>query len=94
MSRITRLEEDKYVWLDRFTIRNLELVYPQQEGGVPLIQILDHTVTPMGARLLRKWVVLPLKEKTPVEERLNTVEMFLQQEEVHESLLQTPQTDR
>ncbi|MBU1820240.1 MAG: DNA mismatch repair protein MutS [Bacteroidetes bacterium] len=88
VSRITRLEEDKYVWLDRFTIRNLELVYPQQEGGVPLIQILDHTVTPMGARLLRKWVVLPLKEKTPVEERLNTVEMFLQQEELHETLLQ------
>ncbi len=88
VSRITRLEEDKYVWLDRFTIRNLELVYPQQEGGVPLIQILDNTVTPMGARLLRKWVVLPLKEKTPVEERLNTVEMFLQQEELHETLLQ------
>jgi DNA mismatch repair protein MutS len=87
IGRITRLEEDKYVWLDRFTIRNLELVYPQQEGGVPLIQILDQTVTPMGARLLRKWVVLPLKEKTPVEERLNTVEMFLQQEELHETLL-------
>lgn len=87
VSRITRLEEDKYVWLDRFTIRNLELVFPQQEGGVPLIQILDHTVTPMGARLLRKWVVLPLKEKTPIEERLNTVELLLQQEDLHEQLL-------
>ncbi|TDB62281.1 DNA mismatch repair protein MutS [Arundinibacter roseus] len=86
VSRITRLEEEKYVWLDRFTIRNLELVYPQQEGGVPLIQILDQTVTPMGARLLRKWVVLPLKEKMPVEERLNTVELFLENEELHESL--------
>ena len=89
VSRITRLEEEKYVWLDRFTIRNLELVYPQQEGGVPLIQILDHTVTPMGARLLRKWVVLPLKEKTPVEERLNTVELFLKHEDLHETLVQT-----
>ncbi|MPR32482.1 DNA mismatch repair protein MutS [Cytophagaceae bacterium SJW1-29] len=87
VSRITRLEEDKYVWLDRFTIRNLELVFPQQEGGVPLIQILDHTVTPMGARLLRKWVVLPLKEKTPIQERLDTVELLLQQEDLHEQLL-------
>lgn len=87
VSRITRLEEDKYVWLDRFTIRNLELVFPQQEGGVPLIQILDHTVTPMGARLLRKWVVLPLKEKTPIEERLDTVELLLKQEDLHEELL-------
>ncbi|GHB56651.1 DNA mismatch repair protein MutS [Persicitalea jodogahamensis] len=87
VSRITRLEEEKYVWLDRFTIRNLELVFPQQEGGVPLIQILDQTVTPMGARLLRKWVVLPLKEKTPIEERLDTVELLLQQEDLHEELL-------
>ena len=87
VSRITRLEEDKYVWLDRFTIRNLELVFPQQEGGVPLIQILDQTVTPMGARLLRKWVVLPLKEKTPIQERLDTVELLLQQEDLHEQLL-------
>jgi DNA mismatch repair protein MutS len=86
INRITRLEEEKYVWLDRFTVRNLELVYPQQEGGVPLISILDQTVTPMGARLLRKWIVLPLKEKTPIEERHNTVEMLLQHEELHETL--------
>ncbi|GAB2781523.1 DNA mismatch repair protein MutS [Rhabdobacter roseus] len=88
ISRITRLEEERYVWLDRFTVRNLELVYPQQEGGVPLIQILDQTVTPMGARLLRKWVVLPLKEKKPIEERLNTVELLLQHDELHEVLTQ------
>ena len=86
IGRITRLEEEKYVWLDRFTIRNLELIYAQQEGGVPLIQILDHTLTPMGARLLRKWVVLPLKEKKPIEERLNTVALLLGQEELHEGL--------
>jgi len=61
VSSLTRLDEEKYVWLDRFTIRNLELVYAQFEGGVPLIDILDHTHTPMGARLLRKWIVLPLK---------------------------------
>ncbi|KQS31475.1 DNA mismatch repair protein MutS [Dyadobacter sp. Leaf189] len=88
IGRITRLEEEKYVWLDRFTVRNLELVYAQQEGGVPLIQILDHTVTPMGARLLRKWMVLPLKEKLPIEERLNIVSHFLKHESVHESILQ------
>ncbi|CAG5005744.1 DNA mismatch repair protein MutS [Dyadobacter sp. CECT 9275] len=88
IGRVTRLEEEKYVWLDRFTIRNLELVYPQQEGGVPLIQILDQTVTPMGARLLRKWMVLPLKEKIPIEERLNTVEHFLGNPELHEAMMQ------
>ncbi|GAB3257438.1 DNA mismatch repair protein MutS [Larkinella harenae] len=74
--RLTRLEEDKYVWLDRFTIRNLELAAPQQDGGIPLIQVLDQTVTPMGARLLRKWLLLPLKDKTLIEERLNTVELL------------------
>ncbi len=73
IQRVTRLEEDRYVWLDRFTIRNLELVATQNEGGVPLIQILDQTVTPMGARLLRKWLMLPLKEKPLIEERLNMV---------------------
>ncbi|TLU98992.1 DNA mismatch repair protein MutS [Dyadobacter luticola] len=88
IGRITRLEEEKYVWLDRFTVRNLELVYPQQEGGVPLIQILDQTVTPMGARMLRKWMVLPLKEKLPIEERLNTVEHFINHEDQHESVVQ------
>jgi DNA mismatch repair protein MutS len=88
ISRITRLEEEKYVWLDRFTVRNLELVYAQQEGGVPLIDILDQTVTPMGARQLRKWMVLPLKDKAPIEERLDTVEHFLKNEDLHESITQ------
>lgn len=76
ITRVTRLEEDRYVWLDRFTIRNLELTAAQQEGGVPLIQILDQTVTPMGARLLRKWLSLPLKEKALIDERLNMVELL------------------
>jgi len=86
ISRINRLEEEKYVWLDKFTIRNLELVSAQQEGGIPLIQILDQTMTPMGARLLRKWLVLPLKEKSQIEERLNTVSYFKEHEELRESL--------
>ena len=88
ISRLTRLDEEKYVWLDRFTIRNLELVFPQQEGGVPLIQILDQTVTPMGARLMRKWLVLPLKDKAPIEERLNTVGFFLENEELTDEFTQ------
>jgi DNA mismatch repair protein MutS len=86
--RLGRLEEDKYVWLDKFTIRNLELVQPQQEGGVPLIDVLDQTVTPMGARLLRKWLVLPLKDRRPIEERLDTVQFFFDNPELSESLEQ------
>ncbi len=88
ITRITRLDEEKYVWLDRFTIRNLELVFPQQEGGIPLIDILDKTVTPMGARLLRKWLVLPLKDKAPIDERLNTVGFLLENEELLDTLTQ------
>ncbi|WP_025764957.1 DNA mismatch repair protein MutS [Dyadobacter tibetensis] len=87
IGNVTRLEEERYVWLDRFTIRNLELVYPQQEGGVALIQIMDQTVTPMGARMMRKWMVLPLKERAPIEERLNTVAYFLGNADLHEDLI-------
>jgi DNA mismatch repair protein MutS len=69
ISSIQRIEEDKYVWLDRFTIRNLELIHPTQEGGVPLIALIDQTLTAMGGRLLRKWLVLPLKELKMIEQR-------------------------
>ncbi|AMM52857.1 DNA mismatch repair protein MutS [Rufibacter sp. DG15C] len=74
ISTLGRLEEDNYVWLDRFTVRNLELIYPQHPEGVPLINVLDNTVTPMGARLLRKWLVLPLKDAAQIKRRLDTVE--------------------
>ena len=74
ISSISRIAEEKFVWLDKFTIRNLELIYPQLEGGVPLIDILDHSVTPMGARMMKKWVVLPLKDKEAIESRLHVVE--------------------
>ena len=77
ISSISRIDEDKYVWLDKFTIRNLELLNAQQESGVPLIDILDHTVTPMGSRQLRKWMILPLKDKVAIDERLHIVERFL-----------------
>ena len=83
---ISRIDEDKYVWLDKFTIRNLELVSAQQEGGVPLIDILDHTVTPMGSRQLRKWMILPLKDKMAIDERLHIVERFYREETLAESI--------
>ena len=60
---ISRIAEEKYVWLDKFTIRNLELIYSQADNGIPLISIMDHTVTPMGGRMMKKWMVLPLKLK-------------------------------
>ena len=74
IAHISRIEEEHFVWLDKFTIRNLELVFPQHESGVPLIDILDHTQTPMGGRLLRHWMVLPLKEKKAIDQRLEIVE--------------------
>ena len=77
IASIARIEEDKYVWLDRFTIKNLELLHPQQEEGVPLIDVLDKTVTPMGARLMKKWVVLPLKDIHTIQKRLDTVEVLV-----------------
>lgn len=78
ISFISRIDEDKYVWLDKFTIRNLEIVHSHQDGGVPLIQVLDRTVTPMGSRQLRKWMILPLKEKAEIDERLSVVETFFE----------------
>ncbi len=81
ITTVQRLEEDRYVWLDRFTIRNLELVHPSNEGGVPLIQLLDQTVTPMGARLLRKWMVLPLKDIKVIQDRLEAVDSWVNHED-------------
>ena len=76
INNIARIDEDRYVWLDQFTIRNLELLFPQQHNGVSLVDILDKTCTPMGARLIRKWIALPLKDKSRIDERLNLVECF------------------
>ncbi|WP_425636720.1 DNA mismatch repair protein MutS [Algoriphagus yeomjeoni] len=87
ISSVSRIAEEKYVWLDKFTIRNLELVFPQHEGGVPLINILDQTVTPMGSRMMKKWMVLPLKEKKTIEERLNVVDFFFQNQELIEEMV-------
>ncbi len=77
ISKISRIDEGKYVWLDKFTVRNLELIHPLFSGGKSLLEVLDKTDSPMGARLLRRWITLPLKEKAEIEERLNVVEYFL-----------------
>ncbi len=76
ITNISRVQPDRYVWLDRFTIRNLELLHSPHETGTPLINILDQTVSPMGARLLRKWIVLPLKSREAIESRLEIVDFF------------------
>jgi DNA mismatch repair protein MutS len=85
ISAISRLEEDKYVWLDRFTIRNLELVSSPHDNAVTLFEVLDQTSTPMGARLLYKWIIMPLKELKPIQERLGMVEYLVQNESLLES---------
>lgn len=79
ITTISRLEEDKYVWLDRFTIRNLELIYSHNEGAVTLIQILDQTLTPPGGRLMKRWMVLPLKDLGPIRERHQIVTYLIAQ---------------
>ncbi len=75
---LSRIEEDRYVWLDRFTIRNLELTDGQRAESKTLISVLDHTLTPMGARLLRRWISLPLKDLRPIHNRQQTVQWLVQ----------------
>jgi len=82
ITSISRLEEDNYMWLDRFTIRNLELVSSANENAMTLFNVLDQTSTPMGARMLHKWIVMPLKELKPIQERLGTVEFMVGHEEL------------
>ena len=78
ISAIQRIEQDNYVWLDKFTIRNLELVSSTNEGGISLLSILDKTATPMGARMLKRWLLLPLKDKDAINQRLNVVNHFVE----------------
>jgi DNA mismatch repair protein MutS len=86
ISAITRIEEDRYVWMDNFTIRNLELIQSSGINGVSLLDILDQTTSPMGARMLRRWLVLPLKEKKAIQDRLNIVEYFSENSIVSDEL--------
>jgi DNA mismatch repair protein MutS len=86
INTIHRIEQDKYVWLDKFTIRNLELFYSPNEGAKTLFNILDRTESPMGSRLLKRWLALPLKEKKVIDERLNAVEYFTKNTEDKEDI--------
>ena len=81
ITKISRLDEDKYVWLDKFTIRNLELIIPISEGGKTFIDIIDKTITPMGSRLIKRWVILPLKDVQNIKNRQNIIEYFLKNTE-------------
>ena len=83
---LSRIEEDKYVWLDRFTIRNLELFSSINEGARTLVQVIDKTISPMGARLLKRWIALPLKEIAAINNRLNVVECFVNDLSLKENL--------
>jgi DNA mismatch repair protein MutS len=85
---LRRIEEDRYVRLDKFTVRSLELIAPMNEGGKSLLDVLDKTVSPMGSRLLRRWIVFPLKDKKPIENRLDVVENFFREPELKELLEQ------
>ena len=76
ITQISRIEEEKYVRLDKFTIRSLELLQPMQEDGKSLLDVVDKTVSPMGGRLLRRWLVFPLKDERPINERLDIVEYY------------------
>jgi len=83
---LKRIEEDRFVRLDKFTVRSLELISPMNEGGKSLLDILDKTITPMGSRLLRRWIVFPLKEIQAIEERLNVVENFFREPQLKDLL--------
>lgn len=86
IKNISRIEEDRYVWLDRFTIRNLELLHSYNENATTLIDILDKTLTPPGSRLMRRWVILPLKEISLINERLSIVQELIADENIKETL--------
>tara|TARA_Y100000994_G_C15704137_1_gene446635 strand:+ start:17960 stop:20560 length:2601 start_codon:yes stop_codon:yes gene_type:complete len=82
ITSIKRLDEQDYVWMDRFTIRNLELIYPSNEGGVSLLNVIDQTCTSMGSRMIRNWILFPLKNIVRIKERVNIVDFFIKNEDV------------
>lgn len=81
LTKVSRIEEDNYIWLDKFTIRNLELYHSNNENGKSLIDVIDKTVSPMGSRLLKRWLALPLKNIAVINERLTAVEFFVNQDD-------------
>ena len=87
IANLHRIEESKHVWMDRFTIRNLELFHSSNEGATTLVDILDHSITPMGSRLLKRWVAFPLKEKQLIKDRLSAVEFLMQESSEKEDVI-------
>ncbi|SJN33173.1 DNA mismatch repair protein MutS [Sphingobacterium sp. JB170] len=87
ISNISRIEEDRFMWLDRFTIRNLELIGSTNENAIVLSDVLDQTATPMGARLLKRWMVMPLKDVGSIQERLDSVEYFDANRDLRDELI-------
>ena len=85
--RISRVEEEHYVWLDRFTVRNLEILNSPNENATTLLHVIDQTVSPMGSRLMRRWLVLPLKDKQPIIERHDVVEYFVKNPVVGDEII-------
>ena len=86
ITSLARIEEDKYVRMDRFTIRSLELIAPMNEGGSSLLNVIDNTITPMGGRMLRRWMVFPLKDEKPINERLDVVDYFFREPDFRECI--------
>ncbi|MDX9773474.1 MAG: DNA mismatch repair protein MutS [Bacteroidales bacterium] len=86
INRLSRIEEEKYVWLDRFTVRNLELFHSPYEGAKTLIDIVDRTISPMGGRMMRRWISLPLKDPEVLNTRLDIVEFLMNNNEVRETM--------
>ena len=84
ITSLARIEEDKYVRLDKFTVHSLELIGSMNDGGSSLLNVIDRTISPMGARLLKRWIVFPLKDEKPINERLNVVEYFFRQPDFKE----------
>ncbi|MFT6845920.1 MAG: DNA mismatch repair protein MutS, partial [Flavobacteriales bacterium] len=86
ITALTRIEQEKYVWLDRFTVRNLELLNSPNDGAISLRHVIDRTITPMGARMMNRWIVLPLKHKQPIEARLATVELLVKNPDFRQTI--------
>ncbi|NDV65464.1 DNA mismatch repair protein MutS [Bacteroides sp. 224] len=84
ITALSRIEEDKYVRLDKFTVRSLELISTMNDGGTSLLNVIDRTISPMGARMLKRWLVFPLKDEKPINDRLNVVEYFFRKPEFKE----------
>ncbi|MDP2723740.1 MAG: DNA mismatch repair protein MutS [Bacteroidales bacterium] len=98
INKLSRIDEGRYVWLDKFTIRNLELVEPLSPGATTLLNIIDHTASPMGARMMRRWITLPLKDLKSINDRLDVVGFLIHkpdfEHQIHDEIAQTGDLER